>query len=276
MTLSNTQVSFAPQKPPSSWTYDWQADSKHGIEIGQRYRAIGEAIDGHFKTLYHPPYNKHSNKGSMKGWYLHDWKADRDHGMAIANNFKDLGEKISKHYKKFRLPSNTTGNTTKFAPEQWEEYKEMGEDLAVYYRDKGVAIARYYKGRYGAMSQVDESSVTQTESETDPVAIQDAMKEKGMAIAAFYRARYDATFRPEPSKVPRFPPVNATGKEWAPWGIDPTEDKAHGKAIGKYFRQQGQEIGQNYQTRGKELGAYYEDYYRSMFDPTYVAPADLN
>lgn len=257
------------QVPPNSWTYDWQEDSKHGIEIAERYKAIGEAIDEHYKALYHPNYSKKSMKGSMKGWTLHDWKSDRERGLAIAKNFKDLGDKISKHYIKFK-PSEAAVLTDA----QWMEYKEMGEALAKYYHDKGVAVAKFYKGKYDPMYQVDESTVKASVNQTDPIAIKEAMKEKGLAIATYYRARYDPTFRPE-EKNYRVPPANATGEEWAPWGVDPAQDKAHGKAIGKYFRKQGG-IGQYYYTRGKELGSFYADYYRSVFDPTYTAPADLN
>ena len=207
----------------------------------------------------------------MNGWSLHDWKADRTRGMAIAKNFKNMGDKIRRHYKNFQ----PTTNMTDLTDDLWKQYKERGEAIASYYHEKGTAISKFYKGRYDAIGGVDGSTAP-TANATDAAAIQEAMKEKGLAIAAYYRARYDPTFRPEAPRITKFP-VNATGEEWAPWGQNPSQDKAHGKAIGKYFRQHGQEIGQYYQTRGKDLGMYYEDYYRSMFDPTYTpATADLN
>jgi hypothetical protein len=167
---------------------------------------------------------------------------------------------------------------TELTDDLWKQYKEQGEAIALYYHEKGSSIRKFYKGKYGAIGEVDDPTTGSSTDEIDPTAIQEAIKDKGLAIATYYRARYDPTFRPDTRTITKFPD-NVTGQEWAPWGQDPSQDKAHGKAIGKYFRQHGEEIGQHYQTRGKELGLYYEDYYRSMFDPTYTsasAGAGLN
>jgi hypothetical protein len=269
--LALTNYYKAENGLPNRWTYDWQVDAKHGIELGERYKSIGEAINEHYRELYHPIHDKYSKKGNMKGWSLHDWKADRARGMAIAKTFKDIGDKIHRHYKKFQ----PTANMTELTDDLWKQYKEQGEAIASYYHEKGSSIGKFYKG---AIGEVDGPTTGSTTDEIDPTAIQEAIKDKGLAIATYYRARYDPTFRPDTRTITKFP-ENATGQEWAPWGQDPSQDKAHGKAIGKYIRQHGQEIGQYYQTRGKELGLYYEDYYRSMFDPTYTsasAGAGLN
>jgi len=53
--------------------------------------------------------------------------------------------------------------------------------------------------------------------------------------------------------------------------LDPVADRAHGIALGQYWKQQGKQIGAEYKQHGKELGLYYEDFYRSKFDPTYKA-----
>jgi len=245
---------------PDIWTYDWQADQKHGMALGDLYKSIGEAINLHYRQLYDPNHRK-----DAKGQISYNWKTDYDHGAAVGKCYEDLALKIKKHYSKtFKAP------TAEMA-QLWEDYKNKGEAIAKYYHKKGKAIKHFYKGKLADM-WIEVPNAAQT----DPYTLRQEMKDKGLAINEFYRARYDPTYQPDVSPIDASESLNATRGEFPPWGQDPAADKAHGKAIGAYYKEHGVATGQYYKQRGKELGKYYENYYRTMFDPTYSAPADLN
>ena len=40
----------------STWTYDWKADMDRGVALGQHYKAIGDAIDAHYREAFDPTY----------------------------------------------------------------------------------------------------------------------------------------------------------------------------------------------------------------------------
>jgi hypothetical protein len=111
----------APQKDVSAWTYDWKADMDRGVALGQHYKAIGDAINAHYRETFDPTYPVAANGGrklkskekkmkdqkkeelalaghnngdaALPGWY--DWQADRERGMAIGMNYKQIGEEVS-------------------------------------------------------------------------------------------------------------------------------------------------------------------------------------
>jgi hypothetical protein len=172
--------------------------------------------------------------------------------------------------------------------EQWKEYKQKGKKIGKYYYDKGVAIGDYYKGKYLPLDAVTDDEVEEatasdeetktTAAEEDPAALVDEMRLEGMAIGEYYRAKYDPSYGAESIDEPADEnPTEAaiTEDDWPPWGQDPEEDKAHGIALGQYYKKRGKAIGQFYKVHGKEIGEHYQDYYRTLFDPTYDATNDL-
>ena len=176
--------------------------------------------------------------------------------------------------------------------------------------DKGVAIARFYEQQHpkeGSDATASEASSSDhhvpendwyiwgmdwENDKDEAVKLGEDMRAKGLAIANYYRAKYDPTFVDD----------NEVDNQFPAWGQDPEADKAHGKAIGEYWATRGKQIGEEQKERwanpageettakdeegsadgppwkdpGKDTGKFWEDFYRSMFDPTYDADKDLN
>jgi hypothetical protein len=113
----------ASQKDVSTWTYDWKADADRGVALGQHYKAIGDAINAHYRETFDPTYpaaadgvrrlkskekkmkdqkkeelamdmaSRDNGVAPVPGWY--DWQADRERGMAIGMRYKQMGEEVS-------------------------------------------------------------------------------------------------------------------------------------------------------------------------------------
>jgi hypothetical protein len=239
--------------------YDWRSDEKRGKDLGEMYTAIGDAIDEHYQLIYSKKALKGKSKHNNNNMPSYDWNGDSDNGLTIGNCYHELGHIIRKHYEKAAVRPQLIQDpeAMEWTPEQWEEYKQQGEDIAAYYHNKGKAVENYYKGRYADMWP-NLGSV-------DPIRYRNEMKSKGSAITEYYRAKYDTTYEPDKfAKEDKFPP----------WGQDPEADREHGQAIGAYYRKHnGNIVGQFYEQHGKEIGKYFENYYRTIFDPTYDASA---
>jgi hypothetical protein len=247
----------------STWTYDWTADKDRGIALGQHYKAIGDAINAHYREAFDPTYtpaaddddedennrrmlkSKEKKKEDHKkkelaidmgsggaGWY--DWQTDRDRGMAIGMHYKQMGEAIADHYNQEFNPMydvNKKAYTSKNWATMWPDYKERGQEIADYYKGKGAAISSFYQGKYDADANNSDSGVT-------PVAAN--------ANAAIVGNNPDAAHI---------------------WGLDWKKDQ-----------QQAMEIHNDMMKKGLAIG----DYYRAKYDPTYgafvptgEAPADV-
>ncbi|KAL3913147.1 MAG: hypothetical protein SGARI_000800 [Bacillariaceae sp.] len=239
----------------STWTYDWKADMGRGVALGKHYKAIGGAINAHYREAFDPTYvpaaktsadeGAHrmlkSKEKKMKdrtkkelamdmgaggGWY--DWQADADRGMAIGMHYKQMGETIADHYNQEFNPMyddvNKKADADKNWSTMWQDYQQRGQEIANYYKGKGAAIDKFYQGKYGATNN-------------DSVASTSAAANANAAVAGS--------------------PQEATSV----WGLDWEKDKNAAMDIHNDMMKKGLAIG---------------EYYRAKYDPTYgaVAPDD--
>jgi hypothetical protein len=232
-----------------------------GIALGQHYKAIGDAINAHYREAFDPTYpgsaggsgrrvlkSKDKKKKELymdmaardnaagaapagaTGWY--DWQADRDRGMAIGQHFKEMGQEVADHYNQEFNPMYDV-NKKAYAGDQnwatmWQDYKKRGDEIANYYTAKGAAINKYYTGKYemeGMASPVAHQQ--QQESNDGPAAVNDATTGN--------------LENPDAAYI---------------WGVDPLKD-----------RQRAMEIHQDMMNKGLAVG----EYYRAKYDPTYGA-----
>ena len=137
-----------------AWTDDWKADMARGVMLGQRYQAIGNAIDEHYRKSFNSSDN-HDSDGNF------DWKDDRELGSSIGDNYKLIGKAIEEHYQQAfdnndninsaRDTNSTNSDGDGHADDwatKWKQYKKKGQEIANYYKGKGKAIDEFYKGKY--------------------------------------------------------------------------------------------------------------------------------
>jgi hypothetical protein len=176
-----------------------------------------------------------------------------------------------------------------------EAYKAGGLAVAAYYKAKGRAMERLYSAMDGGDSDdVDDAdaavggsddteagrkgnstSPTQAGNGTLPFVdeIRKELSDRGRSVDNYYRARYDPEYGVKAlSRLPQHDP----NLDFPPWGYDHVADRAHGKAIGAYWRQYHHVMNRYYKRQGVTLGRSSEEYYRGKFDPTYVPPPPAN
>lgn len=250
-------TSSSPDGPPSdvsAWTYDWQADKTRGIALATKYKAIGDAIEAHYREAFDPTYVP--SGGSAGGRRLSavdgaaaavtkttTWQDDRNRGIAIGQHYKAMGHAIAEHYKQefnpmYKKDAASTTATTSSSPydqdwaNMWKDYKSKGLEIAKYYKSKGDAIEQFYAGKYsleGMAAPMDDEANTGGEVDETPSDGNDAS---------------DAAD----------PDSTAAGTYI--WGLDWKNDREHAIAIHKEMMAKGLAIG---------------DYYRARYDPTYDA-----
>eukprot|EP00521_Asterionellopsis_glacialis_P011481 CAMPEP_0195304188 /NCGR_PEP_ID=MMETSP0707-20130614/34019_1 /TAXON_ID=33640 /ORGANISM="Asterionellopsis glacialis, Strain CCMP134" /LENGTH=441 /DNA_ID=CAMNT_0040367929 /DNA_START=58 /DNA_END=1383 /DNA_ORIENTATION=- len=308
-----TTAGNSSYSPPTDskhiFSYDWELDKDRGISIGELYQKIGEAIEDHYRQLFDPTYEAFfDDENKTTSYEYYTWEADRIRGMALAQYYKNLGAWITEHYKQeYVNPINdpvVDANRKEEFKKQWKEYKKMGEELANYYHDKGISIEKYYEqfdsnGKFHGFGDDDLSLLSSSLSSGDnihngieaeqyvwgldwandkdhAVELHKEWMERGTAIAKYYRSKYDPTYGSAFSTTYQPKTIGDVHKEFPPWGVNATADKAHGKAIGQFYKNRGENKPTNKKKQGKKIGKYYEDYYRKIFDPTYNDTEDLN
>ncbi|KAL3922993.1 MAG: hypothetical protein SGILL_001906 [Bacillariaceae sp.] len=234
----------------STWTYDWKADMDRGVALGQHYKAIGDAINAHYKEAFDPTYTSaaDANDGANRmlkseekkskdrkkkelamdmgdngsTWY--DWQEDRDRGMAIGAHYKEMGQQIADHYNQEFNPMydvNKKAYADKNWATMWQDYQKHGQEIADYYKGKGAAIDKFYQGKFTPEQELNSNDSANTVADSANAAI--------------------AGGNPDAAHI---------------WGIDWEKD-----------RQQAMGIHDDMMKKGLAIS----DYYRSKYDPTYGA-----
>mmetsp|Transcript_11915 Transcript_11915/g.22064 ORF Transcript_11915/g.22064 Transcript_11915/m.22064 type:complete len:517 (+) Transcript_11915:234-1784(+) len=251
--------------------YDWAADRDRGMAIGQHYKELGQQIADHYNQEFNPMYDVNKKTYTEKNWPTM-WMEYKARGQEIGDYYKSKGLAIAQYY--------ASGKSDENANRKLEASDEANaNDAAVNDATAGSTNPAYV---WGLDSTKDREKAMQ---------IHEDLMKKGIAIGNYYRAKYDPTYGSGAAPADAAPAVLGSSMEEAgeassaeqpaaahnpdldfpPWGQDPVADRAHGIALGQYWKQQGKQIGAEYKQHGKELGLYYEDFYRSKFDPTYKA-----
>jgi hypothetical protein len=124
-----------------TWSDDWKADKGRGIALGEKYQAIGDAIDEHYRKAFADNGKNNNNNNKNKEY---DWESDRDLGQTIGENYKAIGTAIDEHYNSIKDDDGIDWDTNF----KWMEYKKKGKEIGKYYKSKGDAIDEFYKGKY--------------------------------------------------------------------------------------------------------------------------------
>lgn len=244
------------------WTFDWKKDSPAAIAMSQKYKAIGDAIEDHYKQAFDPtslPSESTSDAGTRR--YLrglketsddnddtgatapaYDWAADRDRGIVIGEHFKELGQQIKEHYEK---AFGELANSDVAAPVDWSatwtDLKAKGEAIGTYYHDKGVAIGRFYEQQW-------EAANNSANLLSRKVSLWHTRSASIVAAVPASTDTDDATAT-----------TTTTAKnDWYIWGMD---------------WQNGKEQAMNLHEEMKAKGQAIAAYYRAKFDPTFMANA---
>ena len=288
-----------------TWTDDWKADKAHGIVLGEKYQAIGDAIDEHYRKAFADNGKKKMNKNKE-----YDWESDRDLGEAIRESYEAIGKAIDDHYNSIKDDDGIDWDI------KWKEYKKKGKEIAKYYKSKGDAVDEFYKGRVplegmarptteivlegaavpqdatiidtdtdystaAAVSTEDNDNIDTNSNNDKYIWGLDGRKdmEKGISINEYYRAKYDSTYgvsnsasttttittKDDEDNVPLYNP----DVDFPPWGTNHKVDREHGIAIHEYWKKKHELMKEEYNKSAKDGVNYYEDFYRSKFDPTY-------
>lgn len=220
--------------------------------------------------------------------------------MAIALFYRQLGGLIAEHYNNettdAAVPTSDEDHASSFSEDSpsvvdgendvdtvWRAYKAGGEAIARYYESKGHMIEEMYASMYKDHDKEDDNDddfvdavdgdwnttiLGGTKNGTLSANLLKDLTLRGRDIGDYYQARYDPDYKTKAlGRLPQHDP----NLDYPPWGVDPIADRAHGIAIGAYWKKYNHVMKRYYKMQGPALGTYYEGYYRSMFDPTFLA-----
>mmetsp|Transcript_951 Transcript_951/g.1497 ORF Transcript_951/g.1497 Transcript_951/m.1497 type:complete len:996 (+) Transcript_951:53-3040(+) len=273
---NRSSMSDLPLPSSSSvWTNDWQFDSERGRELADLYHSIGATIDHHYKHVY-------ANGDSTTFTWL---DKDKKHGRTLAECYSRLGGLIADHYKECSLFGTCMeNNTDSHKRQQGMAYQAQGLGIAKYYAEKGAALDQFLRTVYErkGLNGNTESEDVEEESEDEALEneyiwgidlkldekhaekLQKKLQRKGKSVTNYYRAVYDSSYNNDVlSKLPDHHP----DKDFPQWGHDWRTDRAHGIAIGLYWKQYNHVMKRYYKVQGTALQRNYRDYYKAQFYP---------
>jgi hypothetical protein len=260
---------------PSTCT-DWNS---MGLvtKLANIYIAIGNLIDEHYEHVFDPNNGSngsdaHSQRslstvtqndndmeetpisGEAKPLF-YTWQTDWKRGLELGRMFRELSKDIHDHCVTLDAVNNS--ETTAFA-----------QDIANNYLEKSSFIDQFYNGDLLLGSSNHLSF--QQDRDSIPILKRDDVKEQvqakriGAAIENYYKAIYDPDYKAD---MMALLPTNDPDKDFPSWGSahDWRVEKAHGRAIDKYWAEYNYVMDKYYEKQGKELSKHYQQFYLDQY-----------
>ncbi|KAL3920452.1 MAG: hypothetical protein SGILL_003257 [Bacillariaceae sp.] len=226
----------------STFVNDWLADETRGVELAKTYKAIADAIDHHYSKAY------------SKKRKISTWVQDKKHGLKLASHFRTLASLTADHYAALPLLKKSNKKTDQEASLIRLGYQLQGLEIADYYETKASEMESLLNSVYKHGAKEDVSALAD---------YQDRIV-NGERVRNYYRARFDSSYN---NDMQAELPDHYPDEDFPHWGHDWRSDRAHGIAIGNYWKQYNLVMKKYYKIQGKKLGNYYEKYYTKNFAP---------